>query len=350
MAELEVIAPGLSTTVQDAGRVGCQRLGVPVSGAIDRVALAAANVVAGNPPAAAALEMLYQGAVLQAAGGRARIAAAGAGAVLEITRREGGAEKVAALTSTTLEPGDRVRVVMRGPGIAAYLAVAGSIDVPEVMGSRSTYVRAGIGGFMGRALRAGDRLPLHPASPGEGAERVLDGVDLQPARTARIVPGPQDDYFAADALAVMTSSLYRVAPASDRMGLRLDGPKLEHAKGYNIVSDGIAPGAIQVPGDGLPIVLMADRQTTGGYPKIATIASADLPAVGRLGPGSMLGFELVTLTEAEELRRAQERIIAAWPSRVRSVGNGVVIDEARLAAENLISGAVDATRPHHHHD
>lgn len=350
MAELNVIVPGLSTTVQDAGRVGYQRQGVPVSGAIDRVALAAANTVVGNPPAAAALEMLYQGATLEAASGRARIAAAGAGVVLEITRREGGVEKVAGLTSATLESGDRVRVVMPGPGIAAYLAVAGGVDVPAVMGSRSTYVRAGIGGYQGRALKAGDRVALTAASAGDGPERMLSGVDLAPARTARIVPGPQDDYFTVEALAVMTSALYRVAPASDRMGLRLDGPKLPHAKGYNIVSDGIAPGAIQVPGDGLPIVLMADRQTTGGYPKIATIASADLPAVGRLGPGSMLGFRLVTLAEAEELRRAQAAEIASWRSRVREAGGGGVIDEARLAAENLISGAVDAIEPRHHHD
>lgn len=350
MAELKVIAPGLSTTVQDAGRVGYQRLGVPVSGAVDRVALAAANVVAGNAPTEAALEMLYQGATLEAVGGRVRIAAAGAGVVLEVTRREGGVEKVAGLTSATLESGDRVRVVMPGPGIAAYLAITGGLDVPPVMGSRSTYVRAGIGGYRGRALKAGDAIALTTAAAGDGPERALDGVDLAPARTARIVPGPQDDYFAADAFTVMTSSLYRVAPASDRMGLRLDGPKLAHAKGYNIVSDGIAPGAIQVPGDGLPIVLMADRQTTGGYPKIATIASVDLPAVGRLGPGSVLGFKLVTLAEAEDLRRAQAREIAAWPSRVREAGGGAVIDEARLAAENLISGAVDAIRPHHHHD
>jgi biotin-dependent carboxylase-like uncharacterized protein len=338
---LNVISPGLSTTVQDAGRIGFQRQGVPVSGALDRLALAAANVVVGNRPTTAALEMLYQGAEFGVEDGAVRVAVAGGGARLEIRSSDTEPMRIEGSVSMRVAAGARLRVVIPGPGIVSYLAIEGGVDVPEVMGSRSTYVRAGIGGLKGRALQAGDRLAIAGAAAAERAEQRL-AVELAPPTRVRIVPGPQDDYFSATALATLTATAYRVAPASDRMGLRLAGATLEHTRGYNIVSDGIAPGAIQVPGDGLPIVLMADRQTTGGYPKIATVASADMAALGRLGPGAEIRFVAVTLDEAEAARRAFEAQIAGLAGRLTAIGGAIAIDPARLAALNLVSGVRDA--------
>jgi allophanate hydrolase subunit 2 len=162
-----------------------------------------------------------------------------------------------------------------------------------------------------------------------------------PARI-RVVLGPQDDYFAHAALATFLSEPYVITRAADRMGMRLEGPSLTHAKGFNIVSDGIAPGSIQVPGDGQPIILLADRQTTGGYPKIATVASVDLPALGRVGPGSVLRFEAVSVEAAEDLRRAQADIEARWREVLQPVAAAIGVREKYLYDSNLISGVADA--------
>ena len=342
-AGLVVVQAGLSTTLQDRGRVGWQRFGVPVSGALDRVALAAANVVAGNPPEEAGLECLYRGSEMEVAGETVRVAVSGAGATLEILDASGGLiERVDGLESRTVPAGQRVRVRIVGPSISAYLAVEGGFAVAPVLGSRSTYVRAALGGFEGRALREGDRLPLTRKAASSRGERRLNGVSLLPPARARVIAGPQEERFEKEAMQALTSRVYTVRAASDRMGLRLDGPKLAHTHGADIVSDGIAPGAIQVPGDGLPIIMLADRQTTGGYTKIATVASADIPALGRVGPGARLTFEIVTVEEAETLARALEAEIAAWPDKLAAVGARG--DElARLLSSNLISGVTDGT-------
>ena len=172
---------------------------------------------------------------------------------------------------------------------------------------------------------------------------MLPSLDLAAPARFRIVLGPQDDYFTEAAIAHPAGrDLHRVTPATDRMGMRLDGPRLEHAKGFNIVSDGIAPGAIQVPGNGLPIVLLADRQTTGGYPKVATVISADLPALGRLMPGAKVAFQAVSIDEAEAARRQMAASIAELEASVMAARREGIIDEAKLMAANLVSGVVDA--------
>ena len=286
MPSLRVITPGLATTVQDAGRVGWQRFGIPVSGALDRVALAAANIVVGNAADAAAFECFYQGPTVEVQGASARIAVAGAGAALELADANGEpVRRVAALQSVALGPGVRAKVAISGPSVSAYLAVEGGIAVPEVLGSRSTYARARLGGYQGRALESGDVVPI--GAPGATArdELRLSGVEFAPARQLRIVLGPQDDHFTAAAIRALLQHAFEIAPTSDRMGLRLTGPRLDHAKGFDIASDGTVTGAIQVAGDGQPIILLADRQTTGGYPKIATVLTADLPLVAQLVPG-----------------------------------------------------------------
>jgi biotin-dependent carboxylase-like uncharacterized protein len=342
---LRVIAPGLMTTVQDLGRPGYQRLGVPPSGALDPVALRAANLLVGNPTTTAVLEMARAGATLAVEADSVRIALAGAAAEIETPAGDNGL-RLNPLESARLFRGQRLRISLSG-GAVAYLAIEGGFALPEVMGSLSTLTRAAIGGFAGRALRAGDLLPLCHLAAAERAELALPLLPLlqapSPGEAAkiRIVLGPQDDHFSAAGLQTLLSATYTITQASDRMGMRLAGPALQHALGYDIVSDGIATGAIQVPGDGLPIVLLADRQTTGGYPKIATVISADIPALGRLSPGAGVAFAAVTVAAAEAAARRLSRDIAAM--RGHLVARGMpALDAARLMGENLVSGMVDA--------
>lgn len=342
---LRVVAPGLGTTVQDLGRFGHQRFGMPTSGALDRVALVAANLLVGNAPHEGALEMLYLGATLEVQADSVRVAVAGLGASLEVTTADAKI-RVPGLQSVRLMRGDTVRVVLGAGAASCILAVAGGLAIEPFMGSVATFARAGVGGWQGRALAERDELPLVAGEAGEREEWAAPFVDLTPPEHIRLVLGPQDDYFTAEAHRTLVETPYTISRAADRMGQRLEGAPLVHAKGYNIVSDGIAPGSIQVPGDGLPIILLADRQTTGGYPKIATVASVDLPALGRLGPGAVLRFAVVGVEEAEALRRAEAREQATWSSRlepVRAVGQ---LREALLHETNLISGVAHAHAPH----
>jgi biotin-dependent carboxylase-like uncharacterized protein len=242
----------------------------------------------------------------------------------------------------SLNKGESIRIGALSGAAIGYLAVEGGFDVAPVLGSQSTFVRGGLGGFDGRALQAGDVLPLKRARAEALEERMLPPADLRPPKRFRVVFGPQDDYFTEQGRRTLLESAFTVSPASDRMGMRLAGPALEHAKGYNIVSDGIAPGSIQVPGNGAPIVLLADRQTTGGYPKIATVISADLPALGRLTPGSRLSFEAVDIEAAEAAHRRFRADMEALGRRLGPVRAEAVIDEARLRAANLVSGMVNA--------
>jgi biotin-dependent carboxylase-like uncharacterized protein len=341
-AALSFLASGLLTTLQDLGRVGYQHLGIPVSGALDPVSLAAANLLVGNPAATAALEVAYQGPSLRVEADSVRIALAGAAAPIErlAAPDDGSPQRLAMLESTRLERGDQIRIgAFAG---VLYLAAEGGFDVPAVLGSRSTLVRAGIGGLNGRPLQAGDRLPLCRPRASEVEEVRLSALDLTPPASFRIILGPQDDYFTPAALRLIEQASFTVTPASDRMGMRLDGPRLEHSKGYNIVSDGIAPGTVQVPGNGLPIVLLADRQTTGGYPKIATVISADLPALGRLTPGATVRFRSVNIEEAEAARRQQAAALARLADQIVAAPHTARIDEAQLQGAKLVSGMIDA--------
>ena len=341
-AALRVLSPGLMTTLQDLGRPGFQRLGIPVSGALDPISLRAANMIVGNPVATAALEIAYQGPMLAVEADSVRVALVGGGAALDILDESGAAERVPPLQSVRLQRGQRLRIGALAGGAVAYLAVEGGFAVEPMLGSRSTYVRAGIGGFGGRAIVAGDALPLSSDDAAEREERMLPSLDLSAPARFRVVLGPQDDYFTDAAIRTLLEATYTVTQATDRMGMRLDGPLLEHAKGFNIVSDGIAPGAIQVPGNGLPIVLLADRQTTGGYPKVAAVISADLAALGRLMPGAKVAFEAVSIDSAEAARRQMAADIADLEASVTAARREGVIDEARLMAANLVSGMVDA--------
>jgi len=339
-AALRVIQPGLHTTIQDLGRVGFQHLGIPVSGALDPIALRAANVVVGNPQDTAGLEIAVMGPVLEIEAESTRVAVAGLGSRLVIEAADGAHRDIPPLQSARLARGDRIRIMAASNSAVTYLAIEGGLAVQPFLGSLSTYVRGGFGGMDGRALLAGDRLPLAAETVDSRAEMQLAGFDLAPASEARVILGPQDDYFEPDAIENLTGTPYAVSREADRMGIRLEGEPLPHSKGYNIVSDGIAPGSIQVPGSRLPIILLADRQTVGGYPKIASIISADLAAIGRLLPGMSLRFRIVTIAEAQTARRQLEQAMASLAARLIAVRpDGPDLD--RLYDSNLISGVID---------
>lgn len=344
---LRVLAPGLMTTLQDLGRHGYQHLGIPVSGALDPVALAAANALVGNRPGTGALEIAYHGPTLAVEADSVRLALAGATAAIEVLPSEGapGGTRLPPLQSVLLRRGEVLRVGGLSGSAVGYLAVEGGFDAAPVLGSQSTYVRAGLGGFAGRPLRTGDMLPLRQTHANDREDSMLPVLDLAPPERIRVVLGPQDDHFTERGRRTFLESVYTVSPASDRMGMRLEGPALEHSDGFNIVSDGIAPGSIQVPGNGLPIVLLADRQTTGGYPKIATVVAADLPALGRLAPGAKVAFAAIGIAEAEAAHRRLAARLAALPSQIVGARPKPALDETALLGANLVSGVVSAHDP-----
>jgi biotin-dependent carboxylase-like uncharacterized protein len=241
----------------------------------------------------------------------------------------------------TLSRGDALKVIVGDQSACCYLAAEGGFAVPPVLGSASTYVRAGIGGIEGRALLCGDFLPLTIARATARPElRLPSSLTPTGDQPIRVVLGPQQEYFTETAVAELLGSEFRVSQSADRMGMRLDGPLLRHRRGWDIVSDAIMTGAIQVPGSGQPILLLADHQTTGGYPKIATVISADLPVVGRRRPGDTLRFAAVTVEAAEALCRDAERRLTEMLTRIEPVPDRPRIDLGSLYDGNLISGVV----------
>ena len=336
MTALKIETCGPGTSLQDFGRFGWQRYGVGPAGAMDRTGLAMANLLVGNGAGAAAIECALAGLRFTVDGGAARIALGGADADLKID-----GVPLPAATSITVQAGQRVEISAARAGVFIYLAVAGGFAVPPVLGALALHQRAGIGGLDGRTLRSGDLLPLALAAP--------IGSDLASALPAapdgghiRVMLGPQDDYFTPEAIATFLGSDYTITPQADRMGLRLSGPKIAHnAKGYNIVSDGIATGAIQVPGMGEPLILLADRQTTGGYPKIATVITADLGRLAQLRPGTTLRFAAVSRAEAVAALKAQVATLDTFRASLKPAGT-LDLDSARLLGLTLVDGWVDA--------
>ncbi len=298
----KVLEPGPLATVQDLGRYGYQQFGVPVSGGLDRFALRTANLLVGNPEGAAVIEMTFMGAKLEVL---APAEAAVTGAEMPVTLND---RPVASWSSFAVEPSDVIAVKPAKSGLRGYLAVTGGIAVPEVMGSRSTYVGGKIGGFKGRNLTRGDVLPRGEAAP-SGVSRSLP-VELRPAFakeiTLRAVPGPQDDFF-DHGLAVFFDSAYTISAKADRMGYRLEGPEVPLKEGAprSIISEPSLPGAVQIPADGLPIVLLVE-QTVGGYAKIATVITPDLDRLAQARPGETVRFERIDLAAAHRAVKEYE--------------------------------------------
>jgi biotin-dependent carboxylase-like uncharacterized protein len=336
MTRLVIKSCGALTTLQDAGRRGYQRYGLSNAGAMDRTALAIANALVGNKPDEAAIEFAVFGGELVVEGGELRVALAGADCPLDIN-----GEPVPVLTSRRVAAGSTIRIGAARAGVFAYLAVAGSFDVAPMLGSVSVHLRTGVGGVDGTPLKVGDELPLR-AHEIDGPDLELTANPSSAPGPIRVVLGPQDDLFSQAGIETMLGSEYQITTEADRMGYRLSGPKIAHADGFNIVSDGIATGSVQVPGTGVPIVLLADRQTTGGYPKIATIVRADLGRFVQLRPGSKVRFAAVTLQDAVALARADARRIESLIAAVRPTGLDR-LDSARLLGLNLAGEAVDAS-------
>jgi len=294
---IRILDPGPQTTVQDLGRPGHLRYGIPPSGPIDRAAFVVANRLVGNAYGAAGLECTVMGPRFEA---ETACAIAVTGAEMPVTVN--GAE-APAWTTVRLRAGDVVKLGAARAGVRAYVALSGGIDVPLVLGSRATYLRGRLGGLGGRALRKDDQLALLPAPPAPTRRATPAVVDLATCPEIRVVLGPQADRFTSEGIATLLESEYEMLPQSDRMGARLRGPRIAHARGHDIISDGIALGSIQVPGDGQPIALLVDRQSTGGYTKIATICSFDIGRLGQVRPGQRLRFRAIELPEAHRLLR-----------------------------------------------
>lgn len=290
---LRALEPGPFVTVQDAGRPGWKRFGVSGAGAIDLSGLVAANALVGNPPGTAALEFGYSGGTWRVEAESVRIAAGGGSFRLFADDRP-----LTAWASTTLRRGQVLRLDGAPDAVWGYLAVAGGFAGTPQFGSLSTHKRSGVGLLQDGLLR------LCAGSAPGGPERAFLSTPPPHGRVARIILGPQDDQFTAEALQALLTQEYTVTMRCDRLGYRLSGPDLPHrTDSTDIISDGVVPGSIQVPGDRQPIVLMPDCQPPGGYPKIATVISTSVPAVAQSRPGAKLRFQLISLAEAHLLRR-----------------------------------------------
>ncbi len=305
---MHVIFPGPRTTIQDKGRLGYQNSGFAPSGFMDRVASKMANVLVGNEDSEAVLEFCLIGPVLSF-DETVNIAVCGGDFGIDVEGIHYPANR-----PVRVPAGKTVRVTTGQVGIYGSLAVGGGLDIPVVMGSRSTNLRCGIGGFQGRALAAGDEIALRDPQNGRKdlswrwvpPRRLVSPEDPDTTRV-RVIPGPQENMFTEKGLQTFYESTYVITTHSDRMGYRLSGPQVESSGGYDILSDGIVNGSVQISGTGEPIVMMADRQTTGGYAKIASVINVDIPLFAQLRPGQEVQFEKCTVQEAQRLMREQDK-------------------------------------------
>lgn len=307
MSSILVQVPGLFTTVQDLGREGFGPMGVSPSGAADPVSLRVGNRLVGNPEGAAALEMTLVGGAF----------AFEAAAVIALT----GADFGTSIDGVPLPMWGSIEIQKRqtvtlGPsrsGARAYLCVQGGIAVEPFLDSASTHVLSGLGGFQGRALRKGDRLEIGAASPLFRNRTVEPKMleRLQPRKVIRVTDGPQNDWFAKSAWKTFCESAFRVTEQSNRMGIRLEGPPIPLDSSREMITEGVSLGAVQVPPSGQPIILFVEQQTTGGYPKIANVISADVHSLGQLRPRDVIRFERIEMSAARSLLTEQEALLAS---------------------------------------
>lgn len=298
--------PGALTTVQDFGRFGYQQFGVSASGVMDPRAMSFANALVDNPDDEAVLECTLMGPELKFE--QANVIAITGGDLQPVLD----GTPVAGYRAIPVAAGQTLRFAGPKTGLRAYIAFAGGLDIPLVMGSRSTHMKAKIGGFRGRKLEQGDTIGFR--DPKETLPHIASHTmspEFKPRTeyTLRVVMGPQDDMFTDQGVRTFLSETYTLTPEFDRMGCRLEGPSIEHKDSGDIISDGIAFGAIQVPSSGKPIIMAADRQTTGGYTKIATVISADFRILGQLKAGDRVRFEKVSIEHAQEALLTQRNVI-----------------------------------------
>lgn len=315
-AVFKVIKPGLLTTVQDLGRRGYERFGIGAAGAMDPYALRMANLLAGNEENLAGLEITLQGPVLEVLSDCV-IAVTGANLQPRVNGKD-----IPMWASVPVKKGEIIEFGPLKSGCRTYLAVNGGIDVPLVMGSRSTYLRGNIGGYNGRALKKGDVLEKGEEFLPLKRKRRL-APELIPTYSGqisvRVIEGPQANMFPEKSREKFYTGIFSITPQSDRMGCRLQGPSLEIEEGYEHITDPVPPGSIQVPPDGNPIILLADRQTTGGYAKIATVISVDLPKIAQGKPGDQIQFIKVDLQESHKLLKEKEKLFRLLKLQLRGV-------------------------------
>ncbi|MDB5566761.1 MAG: allophanate hydrolase [Tardiphaga sp.] len=332
MSKLVIISVSPGTSVQDAGRFGAQRYGLVPSGAVDRLALAAANALVGNALFAATIELGPLSSVVTARGGAVRVALTGATRPADVA-----GQPMAPNTSVTIADGESLNIGVARSGTFGYLAIEGGVRGELMFGSLAVNARAGLGSPYPRPLQPGDELQVATASSANEKRIDLPAAVEGPIR---VVLGPQDDEF-DDAKELFLGSEWKISAMSDRMGYRLEGPVIKHLHGHNTVSDGTVNGSIQVPGMGQPIVLMPDRGTTGGYPKIATVISSDLGRFGQTQPGRGFRFKAVTMAEAQAEYRATAELLQSLPGRVHDA-NILMLDIKALQSANVAGVAVSA--------
>ncbi len=294
---LHFLQGGMLTTVQDMGRIGYRQYGISLSGVMDSRSAALANALVGNPEGEAVLEMTLLGPTIQFSRDT-RIALTGGAMPVRC-----GEISIPMYTEYLVKAQETVVFGSMTSGCRSYLAVGGGMDLNPVMGSYSTYLKGGIGGFQGRTLAKGDVIALRQGTKeGMSSPRTLIPEDFSSRRKVlRVVLGPQEEAFSQGGLDTFLGETYEVSPQCDRMGYRFLGEKIQHSKDANIISDGITSGSVQVSGDGMPIVMMADSQTTGGYAKIATVISVDLPLLAQSKPRDLIQFEKISVEEAQKL-------------------------------------------------
>jgi biotin-dependent carboxylase-like uncharacterized protein len=332
MSKLVVSSIGPASSVQDRGRPGLQRYGLAVSGAMDRLALAAANTLLGNDPYAAAVEIGPFTASFTARDGAVRAALCGAPRSIDIAGRS-----IAVDASMTIADGETLNIGFAKGGAFSYLAIEGGIAGEATFGSLAVNQRSGLGSPYARPLQSGDELTAQAAS-GASERRIELPAEGGPIR---VVLGPQHDEFSDEAKALFLASDWRISATSDRMGYRLEGPVIKHLHGHNIVSDGTVDGSIQVPGNGAPIALMRDRNTTGGYPKIATIISADFGRFAQTPAGTAFRFEAVSMQDAQAEAKKFAELLRTLPDRLRDI-DSVDLNIEALHGANVAGSAVSA--------
>ncbi len=333
MTKLVIANIGPVSSVQDGGRHGAQRYGLTPSGAMDRLALASANCLVGNAPFAASVEIGPFGAAFAAREGAMRVALCGAPRGADIAGRNAAFD-----TSMIIADGETLTLGFARGGAFSYLAIEGGIAGEPMFGSLAVNARAGLGSPYPRPLQSGDEFQVNAAS--RAAERRIE-LPAPANGPIRVVFGPQDDEFADAAKALFLDSEWKISATSDRMGYRLEGPVIRHLHGHNIVSDGTVDGSIQVPGNGAPIVLMKDRGTSGGYPKIATVISTDLGRFAQTPAGTGFRFKAISMAEAQAEARTFAELLRTLPDRLRPIEAFDLNIEA-LQHANVAGSAVSA--------
>ncbi len=327
---IEVLSAGFLTTIQDRGRFGYQSQGITTAGAMDELSLAVANALVGNPLDEACIEFMLVGPTIRFKK-ETIIAITGGEFDVKLNGKD-----IPMWEAIYVRPKDVLQIGGTKVGMWGYIAIAGGLDVPVVMGSKSTDLKAEIGGYKGRALKKGDKIPLLPFNLDKNmVGRKLDKEDIPPLgvkNKIRVIWGSEDDHFTEESKKLFITEKWTITDKSNRIGYRLEGKPLKHnEKGAEIISDGIALGSIQVPGNGLPIVLLKDRQAVGGYSKIATVISADIPFFVQLKPGSYVQFEPIDIDKAIDERKKMLDFIKNPPIKMpEQTSKSFVLDNKTL--------------------